>query len=125
VSALQKQFPAGSGVSITSQSGCNGVRCPDQSLFPAALAAAAAADVIVLVMGLDGTVEGEGFDRVAYPCDDVDASVVGLPGCQFNLVQAITQAMKPGQKVVLVLMHGGGVATPSEQSNPNIGVFLY
>lgn len=74
---------------------------------------------------VSGTVEGEGFDRIAYPCDGVNASVFGLPGCQFNLVEAITKAMKPGQRVVMVLMHGGGVATPSEITNSNIGKLVF
>lgn len=119
VTALQSRFP--SGVNITTQSGCSGVACPDDKQFPSALAAAAAADLILLVVGLDGSVEGEGHDRQALPCNGQATSIFGLPGCQFALVESVTKAITPGQTVVMVLMHGGGVATPSEDVNNNIG----
>jgi hypothetical protein len=120
ITALQSRLN-GTGISISSASGCSDVKCPDDKSFPTALQTAASADVIVFVMGLDGTVEHEGFDRIAYPCNGVNASVFGLPGCQFQLIQEVTKAMTPNQKAILVLMHGGGVATPSEDTNPAIG----
>jgi hypothetical protein len=44
---------------------------------------------VVLVMGLDGTVEGEGHDRQSLPCDgQSDNSIFGLPGCQFQMLSA-------------------------------------
>ena len=36
-------------------------------------------------MGLDSTLESEGHDREAHPCNGVNASVFGLPGCQYVL----------------------------------------
>ena len=119
--ALQSRFANDSSVSIAVAAGCSSTRCPDTKQVPQALSAAADADLIVFVMGLDGKIEGEGFDRVAYPCNGVDSSVFGLPGCQYQLITDVTKSLSASQTAVLVLMHGGGVATPAEAVNPAIG----
>ncbi|CAK0841633.1 unnamed protein product [Prorocentrum cordatum] len=62
----------------------------------AAVEAAQAADVVVLVVGIDGSQEGEEHDR----------SDCGLPGHQPELVEAISALKKP---TVMVLIHGGAL----------------
>ena len=65
--------------------------------FDAAVAAAKAADYAVLMMGIDGQVEGEGHDR----------TLTTLPGNQSDLVLAVL-AVQPN--TVLVLVHGGAMS---------------
>jgi beta-glucosidase len=50
------------GANINYSVGCNGIDCPDSSLFSAAITAAEGADVIIAVMGLDQTIASEGHD---------------------------------------------------------------
>ena len=73
----------------------------DTSGFAPAIAAARAADQVVLYLGIDGTVEGEGRDRTP----DSPAGV-GLPPTQIALAKAILEAC-PTKKVVVVLINGG------------------
>jgi hypothetical protein len=88
--------------------GCPFISCATSAGFPAAVAAAQAADVAVVVVGLcsddcpggqaDNAVhEGEGHDRVN----------ITLPGLQEALVQAVVGTGKP---TVVVLVHGGALA---------------
>jgi len=62
----------------------------------AAVAAAEAADVVVLLVGIDGSQEGEEHDR----------SNCTLPGLQSELVEAVTRVGKP---TVMVLINGGAM----------------
>jgi len=55
------------------------------SLIADAVAVAKAADVVVLTMGIDGSIEAEGHDRTA----------TSLPGMQPQLVEAILALKKP------------------------------
>ena len=55
------------------------------SLISDAVAAAKAADVVVLTMGIDGSIEAEGHDR----------TTTSLPGMQPQLVEAILALNKP------------------------------
>ena len=77
--------------------GC-GVTDPSTDGFNASIAAAAAADLTVLVMGLDLTVEAEGMDRTD----------IGWPGVQADLIAAVAAAS--AGPVVLVIMAGGSVS---------------
>lgn len=70
-------------------------------LLDEALAAAARADVVVLALGLDETVESEAFDR-----DDT-----GLPPRQTALWEALVRAH---DRVVLVLFNGGALTLPDD-----------
>ena len=79
--------------------GCLDVLCANSSAFAPALAAAAAADVVLLFFGLDLTVEAEGLDRVNLT----------LPGMQPALLDALLGAAAPDATVVLVLLSGGCV----------------
>lgn len=58
------------------------------------------ADVVVAVVGIDSTVEGEGRDRPTRL----------LPQAQLDLLQAIQQARPAGSKLVVVLVHGGALS---------------
>ena len=80
-------FAAGCAIGGTSKSG-----------FAAAVAAAKASDAVVLVMGLDPSIEYEMRDRTSLL----------LPGVQPDLVAAIVAAA-PDKPVVLVVMSGGVV----------------
>ena len=60
---------------------------------------------MVLYLGIDGSVEGEGKDRTPeYPAG------VGLPPAQMALAKAVLAAC-PTQKVVVVLINGGQLST--------------
>ena len=86
-------------LTLTVETGCAGVACPyDEANFTRAVAAAAAADVTVVALGIDRTIEGEAHDRTNTT----------LPGSQLELLQ---QAMAAGaSKVVVVLANGGPLA---------------
>jgi beta-glucosidase len=75
--------------------GCD-VNSADTSGFAAAAAIAQAADIVVYVGGLDGTQEGEGFDRVG--------GLIDLPGKQQDLINRLA-AVNPN--IVVVLFSGG------------------
>jgi pre-mRNA-splicing factor SYF2/beta-D-xylosidase 4 len=96
VVSVLEGLSAVAGASVTFVHGCD-INSTDTSGFPAAVAAAAAADVAVLVLGLDQTIEREGLDRIT----------ISLPGVQEQLAQAVF-AKQP--RTVLVLVNGGPVA---------------
>ncbi|MFB8146587.1 glycoside hydrolase family 3 C-terminal domain-containing protein [Microbacterium sp. NPDC056003] len=72
-----------------------------------AVAAASAADVVVLFLGLPARLESEGYDRI-----DID-----LPAEQLALVEAVVEA---NPNVVVVLSNGGVVALPFADRVPAI-----
>ena len=65
---------ANAGGSVVYAQGC-AVNSTDKSGFAAATAAAAGADVVVLFLGIDETIEAESHDRMG----------IGLPGVQHDL----------------------------------------
>ena len=71
----------------------------DRSGFPAAVAAARGADVVVMALGEEGFQTGEGRSQVD----------IGLKGLQEELLRAVLEANK---KVVVVLMNGRPLAIP-------------
>lgn len=78
-----------------------------------AVANATAADQIVLVMGIDGSVEAEGRDRYNTT----------LPGMQEELIRQILALGKP---TVLVLVNGGTISLGSiKDSSPAIVEAFY
>jgi xylan 1,4-beta-xylosidase len=83
----------------------------DTSGFAAAVAAAQAADVVVLFLGIDLTVEGEANDRTS----------IDLPAIQHQLAAAIAAVGKP---TAVVLINGGMVDVSEEVANKNIGAIL-
>ena len=69
--------------------GCENASCSDTSRFDEALLLAKESDIILAVMGLDGTLEGEGHDRKNTSCNNEAIDVLALPGCQ-SLFPVIT-----------------------------------
>ena len=101
---------ANTGGSVTYTLGCP-INKNDTSGFAAALAAAAAADVVVLALGIDGSVEGEAHDRVS----------IDLPPTQHALAAAIAAVGKP---TVAFVLRGGAVDLTAERDNAAIGAIL-
>jgi hypothetical protein len=91
------------GLNVTLSQGC-GVNDLDRSKFAEAVAAAAAADVAVLFMGLDFAFESEWGNGPDCQNDRVNLT---LPGVQEALIAAIVAT---GTPVVVVLMNGGAIA---------------
>lgn len=80
---MTSQVTAGSGITKSIDGG-----------VAAAVAAARAADFVVLALGIDESVESESHDRTA----------VGIPQPQLDLLSAVVAAGKP---VAVVLINGG------------------
>lgn len=83
----------------------------DTHAWTAALAAAAAADTVVLVLGLDGTLEGESSDRTS----------IDLPALQHAFTAAVAAL---GKTTIVVLIHGGAVDTTTERDDARVGAIL-
>ncbi|KAL0432719.1 UNVERIFIED_CONTAM: putative beta-D-xylosidase 7 [Sesamum latifolium] len=92
--------------------GCDFVNCTS-AFTDEAVETAKQADYVVLVMGLDQTLEREKHDRVE----------LGLPGKQESLVASVAEAAK--RPVVLVLLCGGPVDVSFAKENPKIGSILW
>lgn len=94
--------------------GCDdGVPCTKTTGFANASAAAAVADLTVVVVGLDQSQEKEGNDRVGLE----------LPGKQSLLVEQTCAAAKG--PCVLVVMTGGPVDISTELVNPRVSSVLF
>ena len=78
-----------------------GLTANNSAAWASALALGQAADAIVLVLGLDGSLEGE----------DLDRTTLDLPAVQRAFAAAVAALGKP---VVLFLLHGGALDTSSE-----------
>jgi len=98
---------------VTLVKGCSNVACTDTSGFAAAVTAAAAADVVVMVVGIDQSQEAEGMDRY----------IVTLPGSQNQLIQQVAAAAK--QPIVLVVMTGGALDFGAAAANPKVGAVVW
>jgi beta-glucosidase-like glycosyl hydrolase len=93
--------------------GC-GINGTDRSGFAAAIALAQAADIVVLALGIDDSIEAEAHDRVS----------IDLPQIQHDLAAAVVAAVKPGTPVAAFLLHGGCIDISAELANPGIGAIL-
>jgi len=93
--------------------GCNDVACSDTSHFGDAVKAAANADVVIVVVGIDQSVESEGNDRTE----------ITLPGNQNLLVQQIANASK--SPIIVVSMSGGAVDIGDMANNPKVGALIW
>jgi beta-glucosidase-like glycosyl hydrolase len=82
--------------SVNYQQGC-AMSSSDTSGFAAAISAAKAADVTIMVMGLDESQEAEGHDRTS----------IAVPGKQNDLIGQVSAASKG--PVILVILSGGCV----------------
>jgi hypothetical protein len=100
--ALDVAFAAGSGMTRGSA-----------AQTAAAVAAAATAELVLLVLGTDSTVEYEMRDR---------ASLL-LPAAQLELLAAVTAAATA--PVVVALMSGGVTDTSAITANPNVSALLW
>jgi beta-glucosidase len=78
-----------------------------------AISTAEAADVAVLCLGLDASIEGEEGDT-SNEYASGDKSNLNLPGFQQELLEAI---YKTGKPVILVLMSGSALACPWADEN--------
>lgn len=89
-----------------------GVNDPTTSSFPAALAAAEAADAIIYAGGIDTTIEAEAMDR--YTLD--------WPGVQPDFIDQLSQMGKP----LIVLQMGGGQLDDSALlANPGVNALIW
>jgi xylan 1,4-beta-xylosidase len=80
--------------------------------FPAALAAAAEADLVIYAGGIDNTVEDETLDRYN----------ITWPGNQLELITELAALQKP----TIVLQFGGGQLDDSEiLSNANVSALVW
>ena len=96
VPTLKTAFDKVSGGSAAVAAGCD-IKCEEASYKAgkdAALAAARGAEVVVLALGIDGDIAGEGRDRMD----------IRLPGYQQQLAQDVIGVGKP---TVLLLFSGG------------------
>ncbi|KAL2460328.1 putative beta-D-xylosidase 5 [Abeliophyllum distichum] len=99
--------------SVTYEPGCPDVGCNDGSQIEAAVKAAAASDVVILVVGLDQSIEREGLDRVNLT----------LPGLQEKLVNEV--ANSTNGSVILVVMSASPIDISYVKKNSNIGAVLW
>ena len=107
----------GSGIELSSALGCKTISCPDKSSFDDAKDAAKGADYVILVLGLQGSLEGEGHDRAPTKCEGIEQDVLALPGCQGALVDSI---LTVNSKVILVLLNGGPLSIPDQLQNDGV-----
>ncbi|XP_068656838.1 probable beta-D-xylosidase 5 [Aristolochia californica] len=95
------------------QPGCASVSCTDGSLIESAAMAASSADAVVIVVGLDQSIEAEGLDRVNLT----------LPGLQEKLVNEVASAATG--PVVLVVMSAGPIDVSFAKNQNKIGAILW
>ncbi|CAM0901913.1 unnamed protein product [Alopecurus aequalis] len=104
----------GANVATVYQPGCSNVGCSGNSLqLSTAVAAAASADVTVLVVGADQSIERESLDRTSLL----------LPGQQAELVSAVANAS--GGPVILVVMSGGPFDISFAKASDKISAILW
>ncbi|CAK9322290.1 unnamed protein product [Citrullus colocynthis] len=95
------------------QQGCEGVSCRTDKFFSGAIEAAREADAVVLLMGLDQSIEAEFRDRAGLL----------LPGLQQDLVSKVASAAKG--PIVLVLMSGGPIDVSFAKDHPKISGIIW
>ncbi|KAG2569181.1 hypothetical protein PVAP13_7NG370400 [Panicum virgatum] len=104
----------GANVATVYQPGCTNVGCSGNSLqLDAATKAAASADVTVLIVGADQSIERESLDRTSLL----------LPGQQPQLVSAVANASSG--PCILVIMSGGPFDISFAKSSDKIAAILW
>ncbi|TYI88139.1 hypothetical protein E1A91_D04G185800v1 [Gossypium mustelinum] len=98
---------------VTHEAGCRDVKCNNDTFIDLAVQAAANTDAVVLVVGLDQSIEAEGLDRVNLT----------LPGYQEKLVTDVANAANG--KVVLVVMAAGPIDITFARNMRKIGAILW
>jgi beta-D-xylosidase 4 len=102
---------------LTVLPGC-AVNSGDSSGIPAVANASKAADVVLLYLGLDGSIENEGQDRPI-------AVGLGLPGQQEHLVRSVVAASGAHTKIVVIVVAGGPVDLTLVRDEPKVGAILW
>ena len=97
---------------IQNAPGCN-TASNDTSQIADAVDLASKSDVTVLLVGLDGSQEGETKDRL----------FVRLPGVQNELVEKVSAAANG--TVILVAIGGGAMDLSAAKANPNIHAIMW
>ncbi|KAJ4824985.1 putative beta-D-xylosidase 5 [Turnera subulata] len=105
---LQKYVP-----NATYKAGCMFVNCTEDTLIQAAVDAAAAADTVILVVGLDQSIEREELDR----------ENLTLPGYQEKLVTDVINATNG--TVILVIMSACPIDISFAKNKSKIGGILW
>jgi len=113
VSPLEGLRQSGAFAEVGYAKGCD-VNSSNASGIAAAAELVEVSDAVVLVVGLDQTVESEGLDRYTLP----------LPGQQMNLVEAVLERTG-GAPVVLVVMAGGAVCLGPYADDDRVGAILF
>ena len=98
---------------VSAVMGVPSVTSDDMSGIPAAVAAAKAADDVVLVVGQDGTIEHEGHDRVS----------IALSPAQSALIKAVSAVAK--KPVVVLILTGGAVDVADMLANDKVGAIIH
>ena len=99
----------GTNANINYAPGCMDAKCEDMSKFEEALDLCMDNKLVVMVMGMDQSIESEGRDRGLTNCYGLSNDVLGLPGCQSVLVERATAR---SQRVILVIINGGPISIP-------------
>ena len=99
----------GTNADIKYAPGCMDAKCEDMSKFEEALDLCTDNKLVVMVMGMDQSIESEGRDRGLTNCYGLSNDVLGLPGCQSILVERATAR---SQRVILVIINGGPISIP-------------
>ncbi|CAI0400283.1 unnamed protein product [Linum tenue] len=98
---------------LTYEPGCGSISCPDRTGIAAATKAAATADVVLLIVGLDQSMEREGLDR--------DNLI--LPGYQEQLINSVADATNG--VVVLAIMSGSPIDITFAKDDTRIKAILW
>lgn len=98
---------------IKYEAGCRLVNCADETLIEEATEAAVAADVVVLVVGLDQSIEQE----------DLDRENLTLPGYQEKLVRDVVNATNG--TVILTVMSASPIDISFAKNESKIGGILW
>jgi beta-glucosidase len=100
-----------SSVTILSHMGLPSVGSNDTSKFPAMIATAKQADVVVVVVGDSGN---EGWDQTSCG-EDEDRTTFDPPGAQMDMMEALVE--QSGKPVIAVLIHGRPVTFGGAKGN--------
>ncbi|XP_027094957.1 probable beta-D-xylosidase 5 [Coffea arabica] len=93
--------------------GCPDVACRDYSLVFPAVQASKKADAVIIVAGIDTSVEAESLDR----------ENLLLPGYQYELIDQISrQSTTP---IILVILSAGGVDISIAKNNSRVSAILW
>jgi beta-glucosidase-like glycosyl hydrolase len=113
--SLNRANGAGGNKSVTVLEGCKDMKCGSLDVAAVTAAASSAAvQVVVMAMGVDSSIAGEGRDRMD----------IRLPGKQAALVQAAIAAtrMRPQVRLVLLLFNGGTIALEDLALEPRLAI---